>query len=193
MHFIPCTYSPLSPVGSEKQETTLKGNTCAAVKPIDSQHNKLVLDDRPPPISDEEEPLNRRKKTLSWLRSGCCKLLCSYKNILDSTVSTDCGSGPQYVRHLFHCTSHLTNLTAEGDRSSHCSSTPPHRFPSNTQHGQYFTVLYHPPPISPSGIQHVPLLCFSFTPPTHPHSYLLLAHRLCRYFTVPIFSLSQLL
>ena len=76
-----------------------------------------VLKKRPPPISDEEQRLNRRQRcTLSQLRSGHCHLLQDYKHRVfgePSDICTDCGASPQDVRHLFACTTHPTDLSPE--------------------------------------------------------------------------------
>ena len=67
--------------------------------------NNRVLKERPPPISDEEQRLNRRQRcTLSQLRSEHCHLLQDYKHRVfgePSDICTDCGASPQDVRHLF--------------------------------------------------------------------------------------------
>ena len=57
-----------------------------------------VLNNRLPPINDEETLLPRRQRTtLSQLRSGHCKLLNSYKKRLKQSYSSscpDCGMDP---------------------------------------------------------------------------------------------------
>ena len=72
---------------------------------------------RPPPISDEEQRLNRRQRcTLPQLPSGHCHLLQDYKHMVlgePSDICTDCGASPQNVRHLFACTTHPTDLSPE--------------------------------------------------------------------------------
>ena len=84
---------------------------------IQLQGNNRVLKKRPPPISDEEQRLNRRQRcTLSQLRSGHCHLLQDYKHRVfgePSDICTDCGASPQDVRHLFACTTHPTDLSPE--------------------------------------------------------------------------------
>ena len=75
------------------------------------------LKKHPPPISDEEQRLNRRQRcTLSQLRSGHCHLLQDYKHRVlgePSDICTDCGASPQDVKHLFVCTTHPTDLSPE--------------------------------------------------------------------------------
>ena len=75
---------------------------------IDNMMDNRVLNNRPPPINDEETHLLRREQaTLSQLRSGHCELLNSYKKRLkqtDSSSCPDCGMYPQDVPHLFNCT-----------------------------------------------------------------------------------------
>ena len=84
---------------------------------INNMTDNIVLNYRPPSISDEEIYLTRRQRdTLSQLRSGYCKLLNSYKKRLKQTYSSsypDCGMDPQDVPHLFNCTAYPTTLTPE--------------------------------------------------------------------------------
>ena len=89
---------------------TLFGNTA-----IDNMKDNRVLNNRPPPINDEEPFLSRRQRTpLSQLRSGHCKLMYSYKKRLkqsDSSSCPDCGIDPQDVHHLLDCTAHPNDLS----------------------------------------------------------------------------------
>ena len=65
---------------------------------IDDMMDNRVLNNRPPPINDEEFLLSRQQTTLSQLRSGHCKLLNSYKKRLKQTDSSSCpvcGMDPQ--------------------------------------------------------------------------------------------------
>ena len=82
---------------------------------IDNMKDNRVLNNRPPPINDEETLLSRlQRTTLSQLRSGHCKLLSSYKKLLkqsDSSSCPDCGMHPQDVPHLFDCTTHPNDLS----------------------------------------------------------------------------------
>ena len=75
------------------------------------------LEKRPPPISGEDQRLNRRQRcTLSQLRSGHCHLLQYHKRRVFGElryICTDCGGSPQDVRHLFACTTHPTELSPE--------------------------------------------------------------------------------
>ena len=79
--------------------------------------NNRVLKERPPPISDEEQILNRRQRcTLSQLRSENCHLLQDYKHRMfgePSDICTECGASRQDVRHLFACNKHPTDLSPE--------------------------------------------------------------------------------
>ena len=65
--------------------------------------NNRVLKERPPPISDEEQRLNRRQRySLAQLRPGHCNLLQYYKHRLfgePSDICTNGGASPQDVRH----------------------------------------------------------------------------------------------
>ena len=76
-------------------------HTHAVDSAIQLQGNNRVLKKRPPPISDEEQRLNRRQRcTLSQLRSGHCHLLQDYKHRVfgePSDICTDGGASPQDV------------------------------------------------------------------------------------------------
>ena len=76
-----------------------------------------VLNNRPPPINDEETYLTRwQRDTLSQLRFGHCKLFNSYNKRLkqtDSSSSPDCVMDPHDVPHLFNCIAHPTKMTPE--------------------------------------------------------------------------------
>ena len=82
---------------------------------IDNMKDNRVLNNRHPPINDEETLLSRRQRTtLSQLRSGHCKLLNSYKKRLkqsDSSSCPDCEIDPQDVPHLFDCSAHPNDLS----------------------------------------------------------------------------------
>ena len=63
-------------LGSNRMESLQNLHTHAVDSAIQLQGNNRVLKKRPPPISDEEQRLNRRQRcTLSQLRSGHCHLL----------------------------------------------------------------------------------------------------------------------
>ena len=104
-------------LGSNRMESLQNLHTHAVDSAIQLQGNNRVLKKRPPPISDEEQRLNRRQRcTLSQLRSGHCHLLQDYKHRVfgePSDICTDCGASPQDVRHLFVCTTHPTDLSPE--------------------------------------------------------------------------------
>ena len=104
-------------LGSSRMESHQNRNTHAVDSATQLQGHNRVLKKRPPPISDEEQRLNRRQRcTLSQLRSGHFHLLQDYKHsVLDesSDICTDCGTSPQDVRHLFACTTHPTDLSPE--------------------------------------------------------------------------------
>ena len=81
---------------------------------IDNMTYNRVLNNRPPPINDEETPLSRRQRQLSQLGSGHCKLLYSYKKRLkltDSSSCPNCRIDPHDVTHLFNCTAHPIDLS----------------------------------------------------------------------------------
>ena len=100
-----------------KQDGKPPESTHAVNSAIQLQGNNRVLKKHPPPISDEEQRLNRRQRcTLSQLRSGHCHLLQDYKHRVfgePSDICTYCGASPQDVRHLFACTIHPTYLSPE--------------------------------------------------------------------------------
>ena len=111
-------YSTVLPrLGSNRMESHQNLHTDAVHSAIQLQGNNRVLKKRPPPISDEEQRLNRRQRcTLSQLRSGHCHLLQDYKHMVfgePSDICTDCGASPQDVTHLFVCTTHPTDLSPE--------------------------------------------------------------------------------
>ena len=84
-------------------------------KAVKDQKNNIVLDGLPHPINDSEKDLTRKERaTLSQLRSGYCKLLCSYKSRIKKDASldvcADCGKTPHDVKHLFACPAHPTTF-----------------------------------------------------------------------------------
>ena len=104
-------------LGSSRMENHQNLHTHAIDSAIQLQGHNRVLKKPPPPISDEEQRLNRRQRcTLSQLRSGYCHLLHDYKLRLlgePSDICTDCGTSQQDVRHLFACNTHPTDLSPE--------------------------------------------------------------------------------
>ena len=92
-------------------------HTHAVDSAIQLLDNYKVLKERPLPIADEEQRLNRRPRcTLSQLRSGHCHLLQVYKHkVFGEPINffTECGASPQDVIHLFTCNAHPTNLSTE--------------------------------------------------------------------------------
>ena len=104
-------------LGSNRMESHQNLHTHAVDSAIQLQENNRVLKKRPPPISDEEQRLNRRQRcTLSQLRPGHCHLLedCKHRVLGEpSDICTDCGASPQDVIHLFAGTTHRTDLSQE--------------------------------------------------------------------------------
>ena len=102
---------------SNRMESHQNVHTHTVDSAIQLQGNNRVLKKRPPPISDEEQSLNRRQRcTPSQLRSGHCHLLQDYKNRAfgkPSDICTNYGASPQDVRHLLACTTHPTDLSPE--------------------------------------------------------------------------------
>ena len=75
----------------------------------------MVLDGRPPPISNSEKELTRKERsTIAQLRSGYCRLLGSYKSRIKKDINldvcADCGTTLHDVKHLFVCPAHPTTL-----------------------------------------------------------------------------------
>ena len=104
-------------LGASRKESLQNLHTHAVESAIQLLDNNRVLKERPPPISDEEQRLNRRQRcTLSQLRSGHCYLLQDYKHNVfgePNDICTDCGASPQDVRHLFVCNAHQTDFSSE--------------------------------------------------------------------------------
>ena len=104
-------------LGASRKEILKNLHTRAVDSDIQLLDNNRVLKERPPPISGEEQRLNRKQRcTLSQLRSGHCHLLQDFKQRAfgePSDICTDCGASPQDVRHLFACNAHPTDLSPE--------------------------------------------------------------------------------
>ena len=103
-------------LGASRKEIFQNLHTHAVASGIQLLDNR-VLKERPPPISDEEQRLNRRQRCiLSQLRSGHFHLLQDYKyRVLGepSDICTDCGASPQDVGYLFACNAHPTDFPPE--------------------------------------------------------------------------------
>ena len=102
-------------VENDRKATLQALHTAAVVKAVQCHERNVVLDGRPPPISNSEKELTRKERsTLAQLRSGYCILLGSYKSRIkrdaNLDVSADCGSTPHDVKHLFVCPAHPTTL-----------------------------------------------------------------------------------
>ena len=70
-------------LGTRRKEGHQNMHTYTVDSDIQLQENNIVLRERPPSISDEEQRLNRRQRcTLSQLRSGHCHLLQDYKHMV---------------------------------------------------------------------------------------------------------------
>ena len=109
------TVSPLLP--NTKKESLQAIHTSFMNTTRDNMTNNRLLNNRPPPMNDEEAFLTRRQRiTLSQLHFGQYKLLNSYKKRLkqtDSSSCSECGMDSQDVPHLFNYTAHPTALTPE--------------------------------------------------------------------------------
>ena len=109
-------YQTVLPLLANNRKDTFQAlNTSFGNTEIDNMKDNGVLNNRTPPINNEETILSRRQRTtLSQLRSGHCKLLNSYTKRLkqsDSSSCPDCGMDPQDVPHLFDCTPHPNDLS----------------------------------------------------------------------------------
>ena len=102
-------------VKNDRKATLQALHTSAVVKAVQCNWRNVVLDGRPPPISNSEKEFTRKERsTLAQLRSGYCRLLGSYKSRIKKDASldvcADCGTTPHDVKHLFVCPAHPTTL-----------------------------------------------------------------------------------
>ena len=102
-------------VKNDRKATFQALHTAAVVKAVQCHERNVVLDGRPPPISNSEKELTRKERsTLAQLGSGYCRLLGSYKSRIKKDanldVCADCGTTPHDVKHLFVCLAHPTTL-----------------------------------------------------------------------------------
>ena len=102
-------------VENDRKATLQAIHTATVVKAVQCHERNVVLDGRPPPISNSEKELTRKERsTLAQLRSGYCRLLGSYKSRIKKDanldVCADCGTTPHDVKHLFVCPAHPTTL-----------------------------------------------------------------------------------
>ena len=109
-------YQTVLPLLANNKKDTLQAlHTSFVNTAIDNMKDKRVLNNRPPPINDEETLLSRRQRTtLSQLCSGHCKLLNSHKKRFKQSNSSscpDCVMDPQDVPHLLDCTAHPNDLS----------------------------------------------------------------------------------
>ena len=97
-------------------------HTDAVDKAVKSHERNVMLDGRPPPISNLEKDLTRKERSaLAQLRSGYCRLLGSYKSRIKKDASLNvcayCGTTPHDVKHLFVCRAHPTTMRPSDLRS----------------------------------------------------------------------------
>ena len=108
---------PTAAFDTVSHDTLISAHTCGRFSYSTPRKQQSTEEASPPPISDEEQRLNRRQRcTLSQLRSGHCHLFQDYKYRVfgePSDICTDCGASPQDVRHLFACNTHPTDLSPE--------------------------------------------------------------------------------
>ena len=77
--------------GKNDRKATLQAlHTAAVVKVVQCHERNVVLDGRPPPISNSEKELTRKELlTIAQLRSGYCRLLGSYKSRIKKDANLD--------------------------------------------------------------------------------------------------------
>ena len=102
-------------VKSDRKATLHAIHTAAVVKAVQCHERNVVLDGRPPPISNSEKELTRKERsTLAQLISGYCRLQGSYKSRIKKDASfdvcADCGTTPHDIKHLFVFPAHPTTL-----------------------------------------------------------------------------------
>ena len=102
-------------VENDRKATLQALHTAAVVKAVQCHESNVVLDGRPPPISNSKKELARKERsTLATLRSRYCRLLASYKSRIKKDanldVCADRGTTPHDVKHLFVCPAHPTTL-----------------------------------------------------------------------------------
>ena len=90
-------------VKNDRKATLQALHTTAVAKAVQCHERNVVLDGRPPPISNSEKELTRKERsTLAQLRSGYCRLLGSYKSRIKKDanldVCADCGTTPHNVK-----------------------------------------------------------------------------------------------
>ena len=100
-------------VKTDRKTTLQVLHSDAVDKAVKSHERNVVLDGRPPPISNSEKDLTRKERsTLAQLRSGYCGILGSYKSRIKKDTSlnvcADCCTTPHDVKHLFVCPAHPT-------------------------------------------------------------------------------------
>ena len=102
-------------LANNKKDTLMHFTPHLSAIDIDNIKYNRVLNNRHPPINDEETLLSRRQREIiSQLRSGHCKLLNSNQKRLketDSSSCPDCGRDPHDVPHLFYCRAHPNGLS----------------------------------------------------------------------------------
>ena len=109
-------YQTVLPLLANNRKDTLQTlHTSFFNTEIDNMKDNRVLNNRHPPINDEETHVSRRQRTtLSQLRSGHCKLLNFYKKRLkqsDSSSCSYCRMDTQDIPHLFDCTAHPNDMS----------------------------------------------------------------------------------
>ena len=77
-------------VKNDRKATLQALHTSAVVKAVQCHEGNVVLDGRPPHISNSEKELTRKERsTLAQLRSGYCRRLGSYKSRIKKDANLD--------------------------------------------------------------------------------------------------------
>ena len=104
---------------NDRKATLQAFHTAAVVKAVQCHERNVVLDGRPPPISNSEKELTRKERsTLAQLRSGYCRFM----GLLQGQNQEGCKprclcTTPHDVKHLFVCPAHLTTLIPSDRRT----------------------------------------------------------------------------
>ena len=100
-------------IAKDRKSSLQAIHTKAVNQAVNSQRRNVVLDDRPPLINISEKEQTRKEcMTLAQLRSGHCRLICSYKSRISKDASlVVCGKTPHNVNHLFNCPAHPTTMS----------------------------------------------------------------------------------
>ena len=93
-------------IAKDKKATLQALHTDTVNKTVKSHERNVVLDGRPPPISNSEKnSTGKERSTLAQQRSGYCVLLGLHKSRIKKdeslNVCADCVMTPHDVKHIF--------------------------------------------------------------------------------------------